>query len=160
MRFIIKKMDTDAEIRGKAYVHWKSWQEAYSGIVDPHYLEERTLAKCEEMAYRSIDNVIIAKEGDCVVGFVQYGKSTDEDLQNTGEIIALYILADYYRQGIGRRMMQEAHNQLKNYPRIAVWVLKDNERAIAFYQQAGYHLDGHIGMTQIGATAVRMIVER
>ena len=25
-------METDAVIKGKAYVHWKSWQEAYSGI--------------------------------------------------------------------------------------------------------------------------------
>ena len=27
MNIVIKKMETDAEIKGKAYVHWKSWQE-------------------------------------------------------------------------------------------------------------------------------------
>ncbi len=28
---IIKPMETDEEIRGKAYVHWKAWQEAMQG---------------------------------------------------------------------------------------------------------------------------------
>ena len=26
--------ETDAEIRGKAFVHWKSWQETYPGMMD------------------------------------------------------------------------------------------------------------------------------
>ena len=34
----IKKMETDDEIKGKAYVHWKSWHEAYPGIVSQNYL--------------------------------------------------------------------------------------------------------------------------
>lgn len=33
MQITIKKMETDDEIRGKAYVHWKSWQEAYPGML-------------------------------------------------------------------------------------------------------------------------------
>lgn len=34
MNITVKAMETDAEIRGKAYVHWKSWHEAYKGLVD------------------------------------------------------------------------------------------------------------------------------
>ncbi len=34
MRFEIKRMETEEEIRGKAFVHWKSWHEAYPGLVD------------------------------------------------------------------------------------------------------------------------------
>ena len=49
MNIVIKKMETDAEIKGKAYVHWKSWQEAYSGIVDQRYLDSLTLDKCEKI---------------------------------------------------------------------------------------------------------------
>ena len=33
MNIILKKMETEEETRGKAYVHWKSWQEAYPGMV-------------------------------------------------------------------------------------------------------------------------------
>ena len=52
MNIVIKKMESDDEIKGKAYVHWKSWQEAYSGIVDQRYLDSLTLEKCEKTAYR------------------------------------------------------------------------------------------------------------
>ena len=33
MAIVIKPMETDAEIRGKAFVHWKCWQEVYPGLV-------------------------------------------------------------------------------------------------------------------------------
>ena len=51
MNIELKKMETDDEIKGKAYVHWKSWHEAYPGLVDQGYLDAMTLEKCEKMAY-------------------------------------------------------------------------------------------------------------
>ena len=35
-RYIIKPMESEDEINGKGYVHYKSWQETYPGLVDPH----------------------------------------------------------------------------------------------------------------------------
>ena len=155
-------METDDEIKGKAYVHWKSWQEAYPGIVNQQYLNELTLDKCESIAYRWLDNIIIAKDGDAVVGFAGYGKYRNDELENTGEIFAIYILAEYYGRGVGYRLMQKALSQLSDYPKIAVWVLKDNKRAINFYKQCGYRLDGREEILQLGSpvTEVRMILER
>ncbi len=59
MNVVIKKMETDDEIRGKAYVHWKSWQEAYSGIVDQRYLDSLTLEKCEKTGRKRIQVSLI-----------------------------------------------------------------------------------------------------
>lgn len=159
-KVIIKKIETDTEIREKAYVHWKSWQEAYSGIVEQKYLDEHTLEQCEEMAFSSTDNTIIAKRDGHVIGFAEYGENHDGDLPNTGEIGALYVLADHSGCGIGKQLLQEALVLLKDYPHIAIWVLKENERAIAFYKRNGFQFDGHQGMTQIGAAAARMRLER
>ena len=105
-------METDAEIKGKAYVHWKSWQEAYSGIVDQRYLDSLTLDKCEKIAFRRTDNVIIAKDGDSVIGFVGFGKYRNDELENAGEVFAIYILSQYYGKGIGYRLMQTALSEL------------------------------------------------
>ena len=160
MRIIIKNMETDTEIREKAFVHWKSWRETYCEIVEQKYLDEHTLEQCEEMASLSLDNTIIAKKDGRVIGFAMYEENHDGDLQNTGEISALYVLADYHGRGIGKKLMQEALLRLKGYPQIAIWVLKGNERAIAFYKRYGFQFDGYQGMTQIGAAAVRMILER
>ena len=92
MNITIKKMETDDEIEGKAYVHWKSWQEAYHGLIDQRYLDGLSLEKYESNAYRMLDNIAIAKDGDAVVGFVSYGKYRKEDLENTGEVFAIYVL--------------------------------------------------------------------
>ena len=162
MNITIKKMETDDEIKGKAYVHWKSWQEAYHGLIDQQYLDGLRLEKYESNAYRMLDNIAIAKDGDAVVGFVSYGKYRKQDLENTGEVFAIYVLAAYYGRGVGYRLMQEALSQLADYPEIAVWVLKDNKRAINFYERFGYRLDGREETLQLGSpvTEVRMILKR
>ena len=160
MQITIKKMQTDEEIKGKAFVHFRSWQEAYTGIVDQSFLDERTIEKCEEIAVNTMENTIIAKDGERVVGFIQYGEYNYGDLENAGEIIALYVLADYYGKGIGYRLMQEAMQYLCDYPQIALFVIKDNQRAIDFYTRYGFRFDGQEGMTQIGATVARMVLKR
>ena len=152
MNIVIKKMETDAEIKGKAYVHWKSWQEAYSGIVDQRYLDSLTLDKCEKIAFRRTDNVIIAKDGDSVIGFVG----------NAGEVFAIYILSQYYGKGIGYRLMQTALSELADHSKIAVWVLKENTKAIRFYERCGYRFDGREQIIELGSpvVAARMVLER
>ena len=70
MSIVIKPMETDQEVRGKAFVHWKCWQETYPGLVSQAYLDKFTLEKSEERAFLWRDNILVAKEGDRVVGFV------------------------------------------------------------------------------------------
>ncbi|MBR3503482.1 MAG: GNAT family N-acetyltransferase [Clostridia bacterium] len=162
MGVIIKKMETDAEIKGKAYVHWKAWQEAYPGIVPQKYLDGLTLEKCETIAYRWPDNILVAKDGEDVVGFAGYGKCRNEDLPDAGEVSAIYILAAYYGQGVGRRLMEETLKRLDDYPRVALWVLKENKRAIRFYEKCGFRLDGREETIKLDTPVqeVRMIRER
>ncbi|MBO4360151.1 MAG: hypothetical protein J5822_04670, partial [Eubacteriaceae bacterium] len=63
MDIVIKKMETDSEVRGKAYVHWKAWQEAYAGIVDQSFLDALTREKCLEIARAKKDDTVIALDG-------------------------------------------------------------------------------------------------
>ena len=163
MDIAIKKMETDSEIKGKGYVHWKSWQEAYAGIVPQTYLEGRmTLEKCEAIAFRWPDNILVAKDGERVVGFAGYGKCRNDDLPDAGEVFAIYILSEYYGQSVGWRLMREALKQLSAYSRIAVWVLKDNRRAIRFYERCGFRFDGREEVIELDAplTEARMVLER
>lgn len=74
MSILIKRMETEREIRGKAYVHWKSWQEAYPGLVRHEFLDRLSLEKCEQIAFGWQDGMLIAKDGENVVGFVGYGR--------------------------------------------------------------------------------------
>ena len=124
----IKKMETEDEIKGKAFVHWKSWHETYTGIINQNYLDDFTLEKCENIASQWTKNIFVAKDKDQVVGFVGYGKYHNDELENAGEVYSIYILSEYYAQGIGYRLMQSALLELSEYDKIAIWVLKENER--------------------------------
>ncbi len=160
MRIIIKKMETEDEINGKGYVHWKSWQESYKGIVNQEYLDNLTLDKCVASAHKWPNNVLIAKDGDNVIGFLAYGECRNEDLIDAFEVMAIYVLSEYYGCGIGFQLMAEAIKKLNNHNKIVVWVLKDNKRAIRFYQRLGFTFDGTEATLKLGTEIVerRMIL--
>ena len=160
MNIRIKKMETDEEIRGKAYVHWKGWHEAYPGLVSQEYLDKLTLEKCEKMAYSWTDGILIAKDGERVVGFVGYG-DRGEEAPDVGEIFALYVLSAYYGTGVGQQLMEAGLEQLKGYPQVCLWVLKDNARAIRFYEKCGFRATGEEMVSpNISAEEIRMVLKK
>ena len=158
MEIEIKKMETDGEIAGKAYVHWKSWQEAYKGLVDASYLEALTLEKCTAAAFEYPGNTLVAKVGENVVGFCAYGEGRVEDLPGAGEIYALYVLPEYCGTGIGMALMDAGLEKLEG-KRAFVRVLKNNARAIRFYEKCGFVRDGFGQELVIGTpvTVIRMV---
>ncbi len=160
MNVEIKRMQTDGEIRGKAYVHWRAWHEAYPGMVSAAYLNALTPEKCLEMAYRWQDNILVAKDGGKVVGFVGFGDRGDE-APDTGEIFALYVLSGYHGTGVGRLLMEAGLEELKAYPRVCLWVLKENARAIRFYEKCGFRPDGAETFSpRVRAAEIRMVLDR
>ena len=158
MDIIIKPMESDSEIRGKAYVHWKSWQDTYSGLIDQDYLDKHTIEKCTDIAFRWPNNLLVAKEQDKVIGFVGYGVCRDDPL--TGEIFALYILKEYFDMKVGYALMCAALEKLSNYRKIYVWVLEGNHRAIKFYERCGFRFEGIKKQSKLGTenTEIRMVL--
>ena len=160
MSIVIQPMETDDEIRGKAYVHWRAWHEAYAGIVSREYLDRLTLEKCEKMAFSWPQNTLVAKENDKVIGFVCYG-DRGEEAPEAGEIFALYVLAAYYGTGVGRTLMNAGLDRLKDYSEVRLWVLKENGRAVRFYEKCGFRPDGEETFsTVVSAAEMRMTLCR
>ena len=159
---MIKKMETESEVTGKAYVHWKAWQEAYAGIVDQSFLDALTREKCLEIARVKKDDIVIALDGELTVGFAGYGVYRGDDLPDTGEVQAIYVLSEYWGKGVGAALMEAALKELEEYPAVALWVLKDNARAIGFYEKSGFHADGACKTIVLGSpiTEIRMIRKR
>ena len=162
MNIIIKPMESDSEIRGKAYVHWKAWQETYTGLVDQGYLDNLTLEKCTDIAFHWQNNIFVAKDNDKVIGFVGYGAHRDDTLPETGEIFAIYILKEYYDQKVGYKLMTAAIEKLSEYGEIVVWVLEGNHRAIKFYKKCGFKFDGTTKQIKLGTinTEMRMVLTK
>ncbi len=138
MDFQIREMyseDTDA----KGYVHWKTWQETYIGLMDEKYLTSQTLEKCQSIARRWPENTLVAELDGKIVGFSCYGK----DASGIGEIFAIYLLKEVQGSGLGRKLMDATLHQLSDCPLVFLWVLEGNTQAIGFYKHYGFRMDGN-----------------
>ena len=149
MKIIIKTMETPEEIEGKSLVHWQTWREAYDDLLPADFQETMTLEKCRFFSRKYPENTLIAMDGKKVVGFISYGNFRDETIQ-AGEIIALYVLKDYYGKGVSKQLMHAAFVALDQFSEIYLWVLKENKRAIAFYQKMGFTFDGQEQILDLG----------
>ena len=160
--YIFTDMEAEDEIRGKAYVHYKSWHETYTDLIDAEYMKTVTPEKCERNAFRWKDNIIVAKDGDKVIGFVGYGAYRDNTLPGYGEVFGIYVLEEYHGKKVGYGLMNAALDKLSDYPKIALWVLKGNDKAIRFYERYGFRFDGTEQEVVLGTpnTELRMIYER
>lgn len=138
IKYKISTMNSRDDIYGRGYVHWKSWIETYTGLIDQTYLETyHTLERCIEIAKNDSAMTILAKDGDKVIGFIGFGNSR-ENLSDTGEIYGLYVLEKYHNQKIGYKLLKQALELLNNYRDIVLWVLKENEKAYNFYKKVGF----------------------
>ena len=149
MKIIIKTMETPEEIEGKSLVHWQTWREAYDNLLPAEYQETMTLERCRFFSQKYPENTLIAMDRKKVIGFISYGNFRDEAIQAV-EIIALYVLKDYYGKGVSEQLMHAAFVALDQFSEIYLWVLKDNKRAIAFYQKMGFTFDDQEQILKLG----------
>lgn len=152
--WMIVPMTTEEEMDGKGYVHWKSWQETYAGLMPQEFVEAVTLEQAVSWAHSWPENTLVLKTDGRVIGFSCFGDSPD--LDQAGEVFAIYLLADCQGQGLGLVLMEDTMEELAHKPQVILWVLKGNEKAIRFYQRYGFAFDGAERSKAYG-TELRMI---
>ena len=126
-----------------AEIHVATWQAAYQGVIPDDFLKamtvEKRLAYWREAIEFSDPQILVAVDADTVIGFVGFDRSRDAGTKSTvGEIWALYITPEHWRQGAGLALWDGARDGLKDEgcTQVTLWVLVANERALQFYEQA------------------------
>ncbi|MFJ3235942.1 GNAT family N-acetyltransferase [Streptomyces sp. NPDC086787] len=147
----VREMDA-ADVEAVSTIRVQGWQAAYAGIVPQTYLDAMTVESDARQRRRwvsqpgrpSRDLVALGDRGP--VGWICFGPWRGEvpGLGRVGEVYALYVSPDLIGQGIGRRLLEEAHAQMKSqgFEESALWVLADNQRGRRFYERSGYQADG------------------
>ena len=132
-----------------ARVHVRSWQIGYQGLMPSDYLEQlRPEDRAAHYTFGEPTSVsshwTVALEKDRLIGFVNSGRCRDSDTQDHGEIFALYVDPDFWRQGVGRALMESAQANFRQmgWHTANLWVLEGNMRAIDFYEREGWSRDG------------------
>jgi len=141
-----------------ALIYSQSYRSAFRGIIPDNILEDvfsfekRRDGLRTELSEGSSVNVVMYKENK-PVGMLTYGKSKDEDLENSViEILRIYILPSCWGQNLGAELMNWAIDELKHkgYSKISLWVIEDNKRAIKLYKRIGFVPDGMSRIINVG----------
>lgn len=151
MSIVIRPMGLeDADAKG--YVHWKSWQETYAGLMPERFLTGQTLEKCRDIARRWPENTLVVESDGTIVGYGCWGREAMD-----GEVIAIYLLKEAQGRGLGQMLMDALLRRLDGCGSIGLWVLKGNDQAIGFYEHYGFRLDGVSKELRIG-TELHMVL--
>jgi ribosomal protein S18 acetylase RimI-like enzyme len=132
------------DCRAIAELHVRAWQQAYRGIVPQPYLDALSVAERESMWRGMVENgpgLLLARAAGQVAGFVAFGASRDEGAAaRCAELFAIYVAPAFWSGGVGHRLWLAARQQLaaQGYETVTLWVLAGNERAIRFYERAGF----------------------
>ncbi len=141
---------TPADVKAIAEVHVRSWRSTYKGLIPDGFLSGLSVAKHVKMWTKNLQEtswrtLILEEEGQ-IIGFAGEGLARDEEFSDgsTGEIHGIYLLEDYWDRGLGWMLMTRALKELEmeGYKDVRIWVLKENERARAFYEKMGFVVDG------------------
>lgn len=135
-----------ADAEAIATIHVRTWQTAYAEIFPAEFLanlsvEKRIVAWREQLADNP-NTTFIAEENGLVTGWVSGGLSVDVDASGEAEVQAIYVLPEYWDKGVGGDLMQAIERALPPSHSTTLWVLRDNQRALRFYEKLGYLADG------------------
>ena len=136
------------DARSVAEIHVSSWQTAYKDLLPADYLASLSAEQREKWWRECISagtpQLLVAKDNDSIVGWINFGKSRDDDApESRAEIWALYAAPTSFSTGIGRMLWLCALEQLtmQGFTSCSLWVIAENSRAIRFYRKAGFVRD-------------------
>ena len=138
---IIRKVKY-ADIEKIVDINIKDWKKIYKGIIDDEILNNIDRdKKIERWKKRyNIGNVIVAEKEGIVLGYGRYDDNvTYKDTDIDSEIIALYVDYEKLGNGIGKKLLEYAINDLRNKSKtkMVIWCLEKNENARKFYKKIG-----------------------
>jgi len=128
-----------------------AWRQAYAGMMPQDFLDRMDSGRRVSSWQRALSaqapmatDVALGPAGG-VVGFCVYGPSRDAGAAAaTGELVAINLLPDHWRCGLGRMMMARllAVAAERRWQALTLWVLEANMRARQFYEAHGFAADG------------------
>lgn len=169
MSFTLKNaMASDAA--AIAHLHVQGWRDAYGGLLDADYIESQTeeLRTGQWQGWLAEGNTkaIIGFAADGTpAGFIGFGKLKTPPPGMSpirpvyaSEIYAFYILADYWRQGLGTQLLKAGVEKLaeEKSKSVCLWVLEKNNRAVSFYKKTGGERCGKKDV-EFGSTTAREV---
>src|SRR5690606_8058371 len=138
------------DLEAIAILHVSSWQSAYRGILpDPVLDRLNTADRVRDWArWLAVPGAqtFAAVERRKLVGFARIipPEVAIDPPPGSGEISHLYVAPDSQSMGVGQALLARSIEDVlaRGLERAVLWVLEKTGRARAFYERAGFSLDG------------------
>lgn len=135
---------TPADVGGVRDVAEAAWHAAHAPIVGASavesFLERYYDAAAFERLLEADEAVFAVADGSDagVVGFVS--ARPDESDPEASQLGRIYVTPDRWGEGLGRRLLEHVESRVREQggERIALGVMAENDRAVRFYEAAGY----------------------
>ena len=142
MKIVVRKAEVK-DARDIVIVNTYTWATTYKNLIPSKILNDK-LSRIDKVVpnmkriIEEKNNIFVATVDDKVVGFITYGKSNNDNYPNAGEIYALYVLKEYQKIGLGKKLLLKGIEELinLNYQDMILNVLKGNKN-IDFYEKFG-----------------------
>ncbi|AKG46181.1 acetyltransferase [Streptomyces xiamenensis] len=151
MTLSIREM-TEADTDDVARLRVLGWRHAYRGIMPRPYLDDLDplpfaagLRRGLAGATARTGHLVASGPGEPgrIIGWACQGPYRPHEA-GWGEVRALYVHPGFIGTGVGRALLEAATARLSadGLPRVRLWVVRGNMRALRFYERAGFAPDG------------------
>ncbi|MBB3283814.1 GNAT family N-acetyltransferase [Mitsuaria sp. TWR114] len=131
-----------------AQIQVSSAQDAYKAFWPDTALNGLSVAQRQAYWREAINmcepQVLVAHLDNEVMGFVGFDRSRDKGTPSTtGEIWAMYAAPSHWDKGVGQALVEAAQEGLQEEgcTRVTLWTYKNNERAMRFFEIAGFRAE-------------------
>ena len=123
-----------ADAQAIARVNHVTWAETYQGLLDPAYIESRSLDEQVKLWQDQLSapspseaRVLAEREGS-ILGYAGGGRNPDTGSPFSAELFGIYVLRDYQRQGVGSALLKSLAGWLsgQGHQSMLVWILREN----------------------------------
>ncbi len=137
-------------------IHADAWKISYRDFVPHDYLDELSFDYWTEFFKDEERTAYFLSVDDNFVGVVTYGAAREESMAGFGEIWSIYVHPDHHNKGYGRKLLQFAHDKLKElgFDKTYLWVLEENLNSCAFYEAMGYEKSDDKATLNIGGKEI------
>ncbi len=144
-----------------ANVHLNSWREAYRNLLPQEFLDQlpltfkRRMIMWKQAATMKDRALYVAENKSGIVGFSVLAPAQDKEMNEYGELGAIYLLEKFKGKGIGAALLKSGMKQIMEwqYSKAYCWVLQDNP-SIQFYEKSGAVFNGMTKIDEIGGKKV------
>ena len=122
-------------------IYVDSWNDGFGDLMPPIEVSDARVARWADTL--ADGNWWVAEVDGTMAGVVGIGASRDPIDPGLGELDTIAVDPAYWRQGVGKALMQKALLALAaTYPEAILWTLANYPQGQRFYESTGWTLDG------------------